>query len=76
MAIFCYECHEELLHNPVFVPEDIERFAQLVKREGCNEGSKTESRKELGERIKLLQRVIHEGLKALTGGSQNMGDNR
>ncbi len=26
-AVFCYDCHEELLHNPVFLPIDIALFA-------------------------------------------------
>jgi len=28
--VFCYECHEVLLHNPVLLPEDVARFAELV----------------------------------------------
>src|SRR4051812_41072416 len=28
--VFCYECHEEVLHNPVLTPEDIRMFAELV----------------------------------------------
>ena len=39
---FCYECHEELLHNPVLLPEDICQFAELVKQRGLNESKKTE----------------------------------
>jgi hypothetical protein len=23
VVVFCYECHEELIHNPVILPEDI-----------------------------------------------------
>ena len=29
--VFCYECHEELIHNPVFLPEDIRNLAELVR---------------------------------------------
>jgi hypothetical protein len=29
-AVFCYECHAELLHNPVLLPEDIDSLAKLV----------------------------------------------
>ena len=35
-VLFCYECHEELLHNPVFLPEDIKAFAALVKARGLD----------------------------------------
>ena len=33
-GVYCYEWHEGLLHNPVFLPGDIERFAELVARRG------------------------------------------
>src|SRR5579864_3846552 len=39
-ASYCYGCHEELLHNPVLLPEDVRAFAELVKKRGCNETSK------------------------------------
>jgi hypothetical protein len=39
-GVFCYECHEELLHNPVLTKADIERFAALVQRRGLSEGGK------------------------------------
>lgn len=62
---FCYECHEELLHNPVFTKIDIERFASLVRRRGLNEDEKTASREKLGGRIQLLHAVIAGGLNSL-----------
>lgn len=64
-AVFCYECHEELLHNPVLLPEDIERFASLVKQLGFNEEQKTADRSKLGGRIKLLHEVLTRGLVSL-----------
>ena len=64
-ATFCYECHEELLHNPVFLPEDIERFRRLVHLKGLDEESKTESREKLAGRIKLLHDIIERGILAL-----------
>ena len=64
-AIYCYECHEELLHNPVFLPKDIAQFAELVRRRGLAEDKKTASRNKLAERIKLLHDVIESGLKLL-----------
>jgi hypothetical protein len=64
-AVYCYECHEELIHNPVFLPEDIQRFAALVRSRGLGETEKTESRTALAGRIKLLHEVIDAGLQAL-----------
>jgi len=37
-GVFCYECHEELLHNPVLLPEDVGRFAELVRLENVKQG--------------------------------------
>ena len=64
--MFCYECHEELLHNPVFMPEDLEIFSKLVENRGLNEESKSEDRAKLGERIKLLHEVIQKGLQVVS----------
>jgi hypothetical protein len=64
-AVFCYECHEELLHNPVFLPEDIEKFADLVRRHGLAEESKTESRNQIAGRIRLFHEVIRAGIDEL-----------
>jgi hypothetical protein len=36
-SVFCYECHEELLHNPVLLPADVERFAALVRQASLDE---------------------------------------
>ena len=63
--VFCYECHEELLHNPVLLPEDIARFAKLVERRGLNESKKTASKSKIRRRIELLHEAIEEGIKAL-----------
>ena len=63
-AVFCYECHEELLHNPVLLPEDIENLAYLVEQLGLNEEQKTADRSKLGGRIKLLHDVLARGLQA------------
>lgn len=60
--VFCYECYELLLHNPVFLKEDLERFALLVKKRGFKEKVKTESTKKLAGRIDLLHEVIANGL--------------
>lgn len=63
--VFCYECHEEVLHNPVFTPQDIRAFADLVARRGLSEQEKTESRDKLAGRVRLLHEVIEAGLRAL-----------
>lgn len=63
--VFCYECHEELLHNPVFLPKDIERLARLCSERGYDEVVKLDDRDRLAGRIKLLHEVIDAGLSAL-----------
>ena len=62
--VFCYECHEELLHNPVLLPTDIKRFAELVRLKGLNESQKTASKDKIAGRIELLHEVIEKGIKA------------
>ncbi len=64
-VVFCYDCHEELLHNPVFLPEDITRFAQLVVQRHLNEIEKTDDRINLAGRIQLLHEILDAGLRAL-----------
>ncbi len=75
-AIFCYDCHEELLHNPVLLPEDIKRFADIVRSKGLSEDRKTESRQRIAGRIKLFHEVIHRGLEEIDKetGQVNQGD--
>jgi hypothetical protein len=63
--LFCYECHEELLHNPVFLAEDVERFAELVKLRGLDEVQKSGDRAKLAGRVKLFQEVLSVGIRAL-----------
>lgn len=62
-STFCYECHEELIHNPVFLPEDIQRFAEIVKVHGLDEQEKTDDRSSHAGRIKLLHEIIETGLR-------------
>jgi hypothetical protein len=64
-GVYCYECHEELLHNPVFLPEDIARFSELVTRRGLTETAKTKDRSALAGRIELLHDVISAGIRTL-----------
>jgi|SRR5208337_938987 len=64
-AVFCYECHEELLHNPVILPGGIQRFAELVRLRALSEQAKPEGRGQIAGRIRLLQEVIDKGLEAV-----------
>jgi len=65
--VFCYDCHEELLHNPILLPEDIAAFSVLVKDRNLHENVKTESKEKLAGRIELLHEIIRQGLKELKG---------
>ncbi|MBD3401092.1 MAG: hypothetical protein GF399_12295 [Candidatus Coatesbacteria bacterium] len=62
-GILCYECHEELLHNPVLLREDIELFSSLATAKGYAEEEKEQTRKNIAGRIELLHQVIRAGLK-------------
>jgi len=64
-VVLCYECHEELIHNPVFLLEDIERFAALVRERGLSEENKSNDRFKIAGRIKLLREVIDAGLNSV-----------
>ena len=63
--MFCYECHEELLHNPVLLAEDIKCFAELVRIRNLSETAKTEDRSKIAGRIELFHDAIALGLKIL-----------
>jgi hypothetical protein len=64
-GVFCYECHEELLHNPVLLPQDVERFAELVKLRRLSERNKGAQRHRIAGRIRLFHEVIDRGLDVL-----------
>jgi hypothetical protein len=68
-GIFCYECGEELFHNPVFLPKDIQNLAALVRLRGLNEEQKPDDREKMAGRVQLLHEVIEAGLKHI--GEQN-----
>jgi hypothetical protein len=63
--LFCYECHEELLHNPVFVAEDVQRFKEIVKKHGFDEDQKSNDRMRLAGRVRLFQKALAIGLQTL-----------
>jgi hypothetical protein len=62
---FCYECHEELLHNPILLPEDISRLASIIRKRGLEEHKKKASRDKIAGRIKLFHEIIQRGLKII-----------
>ena len=64
-AIFCYECHEELLHNPVLLPEDIAAFSDIVRNRDLEENHKPGNRQKIAGRIKLFHEIISKGLAAV-----------
>jgi len=72
-AVYCYECHEELLHNPVFTQDDMEKFRRLVVARGFDEAEKQPGREKLAGRIRLFHEVIAAGLLALGSESQSLG---
>lgn len=68
--VFCYECHEELLHNPVLLPQELESFAKLVRARGLAEDHKPKDRAKIAGRIKLFHEVIALGLAAVPAKSE------
>ena len=64
-AVFCYECHEELLHNPVMLPDDINAFSKLVHLMGLSENKKNKDKTKIAGRIKLMHKIISRGLKEM-----------
>jgi hypothetical protein len=63
--LFCYECHEELLHNPVFLKEDVQLFADLVRARGLDEDQKSGDRSKLAGRVLLFHEALSIGLQTL-----------
>lgn len=64
-AVFCYECHEDLLHNPVLLPRDLRALADLVRSRDLSEEQKADDRSKLSGRIQLFHEVIAAGLEAM-----------
>ena len=52
-----------MIHNPVFLPEDIRMLADLVRSRDLDEDQKYESREKIAARIRLLHEVIRTGLE-------------
>lgn len=53
------------MHNPVLLPEDFVRFAELVRMRGLSEKAKTEDRSKMAGRLVLFHEVISRGLELL-----------
>lgn len=70
---YCYECHEELLHNPVLLPDDVSAFARLVRIRDLSEDRKPDDRKKIAGRIMLMHDVISAGIRALLSESDDPG---
>lgn len=64
-AVFCYECHELLLHNPVLLPADVKLFSELVRSRGLAEDEKPNDFARIAGRVALLHDVIARGLASL-----------
>lgn len=64
-AVFCYECHEEMVHNPVFLPADLEALSELVRLRKLSERRKPSGRKKIAGRVVLLQEALSRGLQSL-----------
>jgi hypothetical protein len=63
--VLCYECHEELIHNPVFLPEDIANLQRLVQLRDLAETGKSEDRSRIAGRVRLLNEALALGLREL-----------
>jgi hypothetical protein len=63
--VFCYECHELLLYNPVLLPEDVALFAELVRMRNLAEAVKPADYSTIAGRVVLFHEVIARGLKLL-----------
>ena len=61
-AVCCWECHEELMRNPVLLPGDMQAFAELVRKRGLGEDDKPETKDKIAGRVLLLHEVIATGL--------------
>ena len=64
-GVYCYECHEVLLHNPVILPDDMALFADLVRWRGLCEEDKPERRDTIRGRVQLLQEALSRGIRLL-----------
>mgnify|MGYP001619825991 CR=1 FL=1 len=64
----CYDCHEELLHNPVLSPDNMKGFKELVRKKHWDERNKKDGKEKIRGRIKLLQEIIDKGINIMLYG--------
>lgn len=65
--MYCYECHEELLRNPVLLPNGVSAFSALVRARGLNEDDKPEDRSKVAGRIMLFPAGDFGGAEDIAG---------
>src|SRR5207244_3015330 len=65
VSVYCYDCHELLLHNPVLLPDDIERLRAIILARGYGERTKERGYRKLAGRIRALHDVIDAGLSSV-----------
>jgi hypothetical protein len=73
LGVFCYECHEIMLHNPVLLPEDLSAFAALVRERNLHEDTKPTDYEKIAARIQLFHEIIAAGLRALSNTNERSG---
>jgi len=60
----CYDCHEELLHNPILLEEDVKHLRQIMDNKGCTETHKTEGDyKCIANRVRIFHEIIKAGIE-------------
>jgi hypothetical protein len=57
-AIMCYECHEEVLHNPVFSQESLNELGQIFQN------------KSFEAKVVALNKIITAGIKTIQQGAE------
>jgi len=68
---FCYDCGEELLHNPVLLEEEILGLARLFEVRGAGEHDGKPDRSEKhAKRIVIFREVIAEGIRQVLARAQ------
>ena len=68
--VYCYECHELVLHNPVLLPDDVAAFGRLIRERSLDEQVKGDSLQKVAGRVELFHEVIVAGLKVLTSAGE------
>ena len=75
-VLFCYECHELLVHNPTFLPADIQAFAELVRARRLHEKHKPSHRRRIAGRVRLFQEIVSAGIHQLLAATRSTNETR